>query len=60
VYRLSEAFPKSEQFGPLRSAATSVALNVAEGKGRESDRDLAKFLYRSSGSRLEPDLGEGV
>jgi len=56
VYRLSEAFPKSEQFGPLRSAATSVALN----KGRESDRDLAKFLYRSSGSRLEPDLGEGV
>lgn len=56
VYRLSETFPKSEQFGltnQLRRAATSVALNIAEGKGRGSDWDFAKFLYQSRGSLLE-------
>ena len=37
----------------LESAATSVSLNIAEGKGRYSRNEFAHFLYISRGSMYE-------
>lgn len=56
VYKLSQAFPAEERFGltsQMRRAADSVALNITEGEGRNSDKDFLRFLYQSRGSLLE-------
>jgi four helix bundle protein len=56
VYELTRDFPEFEKFGlisQLRRAVASIALNIAEGRGRGSDKDFAKFLYQTRGSLLE-------
>ena len=56
VYRETEKFPKHELYGivsQMRRAAVSVPSNVAEGKGRNTDRDYANFLFHARGSLLE-------
>lgn len=56
VYRFTENFPKQEMYGltsQMRRAAVSVASNIAEGKGRASDRELTQFLCHSRGSLFE-------
>ena len=56
VYNATQSFPKSETYGltsQLRRAAVSVASNIAEGKGRASDKELVLFLNHSRGSLYE-------
>ena len=56
IYRNTANFPREEMFGltsQLRRAAVSVASNIAEGKGRFSDRELSQFLSVARGSVFE-------
>lgn len=58
VYSFSESFPPEEVYGlrrQLRSAATSVAANIAEGFGRYHYKDNLKFLYNARGSLAEAE-----
>jgi four helix bundle protein len=56
VYRLTNLFPRSEQFGmvsQLRRAAYSIPANLAEGYGRRSTKELLQFLAVANGSAEE-------
>jgi four helix bundle protein len=37
----------------LESASTSVAMNIAEGKGRQTTKEFIQYLYISRGSLFE-------
>jgi len=56
VYQHTRGFPGEERFGltvQLRKASASVASNIAEGCGRDGERELARFLSISAGSASE-------
>jgi len=58
VYASSQAFPSRELYGitsQLRRACVSIAANIAEGCGRGSDRDFARFLQIAMGSACEAE-----
>jgi four helix bundle protein len=56
VYRLTQAFPRSETYGlssQLRRAAVSVAANIAEGFRKRGKPDKVRFLNIAQGSLEE-------
>lgn len=62
VYKLTENFPRSEEFGlksQLRRAVVSILANIAEGWLRKSAKDKIRFLEIAQGSLLETET-EGL
>lgn len=58
IYKLTDTFPPSEQFGlssQMQRAAVSIPVNIAEGAGRSSTKEFIRFLYISLGSMTELD-----
>jgi four helix bundle protein len=56
VYRSTASFPGREMFGltkQMRTAATSIVFNIAEGHGRWSRRDCRALLTIARGSAFE-------
>lgn len=56
VYKITRSFPSDERFGltsQIRRAAVSIGSNLAEGRGRKSDADFARFVRIALGSAYE-------
>ncbi|MEO0504511.1 MAG: four helix bundle protein [Bacteroidota bacterium] len=56
VYKLSKKFPKEERYGlksQIRRSAVSIASNIAEGAGRNTNGEFKNFLGIASGSSNE-------
>ncbi len=56
VYAMTKSFPREEIYGltsQMRRAAVSVAANIAEGSGRRTGADFARFLSMAMGSASE-------
>ena len=58
LYRVSRQFPREEIYGitgQLRRAAVSIGANLAEGCGRRTSNELARFVRIAMGSASELD-----
>lgn len=58
VYDLTKSYPASEIYGltsQMRRAAVSVATNIAEGFGRQTNKEKSHYLHISRGSLYELD-----
>ena len=56
IYQLTHSFPMDERFGlisQMRRCAASIPSNIAEGSGRGTDRDFARFCQIAMGSACE-------
>jgi len=56
IYKITASFPKEELYGlisQMRRSSSSVPTNIAEGCGRGSDADFARFLHFAMGSASE-------
>lgn len=56
LYRVTRTFPKEELYGltsQIRRAAASIGANLAEGCGRRSDGEFARYLLIAMGSASE-------
>ena len=56
IYKETKSFPSDELFAitnQLRRAASSISANIAEGFGRQTNKDKLHFYVISYGSLLE-------
>lgn len=58
VYEVTKAFPKEEMYSltnQLRRAASIIPANIAEGCGKKTQADFARFLNIAMGSSNEAE-----
>jgi four helix bundle protein len=58
IYQTTQHFPPDERYGltsQMRRASASIPTNIAEGCGRDSDGELARFCQIALGSAHELD-----
>jgi four helix bundle protein len=56
VYKITKEFPKEETYGlsqQMRRCVVSIPSNIAEGYGRQHNKEYAQFLSMSYGSLCE-------
>ena len=56
IYEVTQDFPREELYGltsQVRRAAVSVPANIAEGCGKDTEIDLARYMQISMGSASE-------
>ncbi len=56
VFSLLESFPPNKHFriiGQMEAAVSSISQNIAEGKGRQYNKEFIQFLYIAIGSLFE-------
>ena len=56
IYRLVKCLPRDEQYAlsdQMRRAAVSVPSNIAEGRGRGTNKEFVHYLLMSRGSLWE-------
>ena len=58
VYKVTSRFPREEMSGltsQIRRCSASMGANIAEGCGKDGNRELHRFLQIASGSASELD-----
>ena len=56
IYQATASFPRDEIYGltsQMRRASASIPSNIAEGCGRNSDAELARYCSMAAGSASE-------
>ncbi len=56
IYEVTTGFPKEEKYGlisQMRRCAVSISSNIAEGAGRNSNKEFIQFLAIANGSCYE-------
>ncbi|MFN3490584.1 MAG: four helix bundle protein [Anaerolineales bacterium] len=58
IYKETKGFPKEELYGltvQIRRSSMSIPTNIAEGCGRNTDTDFARFIQIAMGSASEAE-----
>jgi four helix bundle protein len=56
IYETTKSFPKDEMYGltmQMRRSAASIGANLAEGCGRNGDKEMSRFVRIALGSANE-------